>query len=159
MWYAPCNRTNRMKRKMHGEWNEKCTVNDVACNSTFICYHMTDNPPIKWQGSAWVLYNITYFERGFPSHGLDEFFTQKHFNLRSETIHAWIDSQISEGWCPFGNATARDVVPAVTLLNVDGFDVLSHKTFIVIFLINLPINQRHVDKNQSITLCFVLLRK
>ena len=29
---------------------------------TFICHHMTDNPPIKWQGSAWVLYkNLTIF--------------------------------------------------------------------------------------------------
>ncbi len=64
MWYAPCNRANRIERKMHGEWNEKCTVNDVACNGTF---HVTDNPPIKWQGSAWVLYNINYFEKGFPS--------------------------------------------------------------------------------------------
>ena len=30
-----------------------------ACNGTFICYHVTDNPPIKWQGSAWVLYKGT----------------------------------------------------------------------------------------------------
>ena len=42
-------------------WNEKCTVSDSACNSTFICYHVTDNPPIKWQGSARVLYKIYYF--------------------------------------------------------------------------------------------------
>ena len=36
----------------------KNTVSDSACNGTFICYHVTDNPPIKWQGSAWVLYKI-----------------------------------------------------------------------------------------------------
>ena len=46
---AACNGTFRMERKS--------TVSDSACNGTFICYHVTDNPPIKWQGSAWVLYN------------------------------------------------------------------------------------------------------
>ena len=38
----------------------KSTASDSACNGTFICYHVTDNPPIKWQGSAWVLYNMFY---------------------------------------------------------------------------------------------------
>ena len=41
-------------------WNEKCMLSDVACNSTFICQHVTDNPPIKWQGSAWVLYKFCF---------------------------------------------------------------------------------------------------
>ena len=41
-------------------WNEKCTVSDLACNSTFICYHVTDNPPIKCQGCAWVLCKKAY---------------------------------------------------------------------------------------------------
>ena len=45
-----CNGTFRMERKS--------TVSDSACNGTFICKHVTDNLPIKWQGSAWVLYNI-----------------------------------------------------------------------------------------------------
>ena len=49
-----CNGTFRMERKS--------TASDSACNGTFICYHVTDNPPIKWQGSAWVLYNIDYSE-------------------------------------------------------------------------------------------------
>ena len=42
-------------------WNEKCNMSDSACNSTFICYHVTYNPPIKWQGSAWVLYKWFYW--------------------------------------------------------------------------------------------------
>ena len=38
-------------------WNEKARwVTQRAMY--FICYQVTDNPPIKWQGSAWVLYNI-----------------------------------------------------------------------------------------------------
>ena len=45
-----CNGTFRMERKS--------TASDSACNGTFICYHVTDNPPIKWQGSAWVLYYV-----------------------------------------------------------------------------------------------------
>ena len=49
---------NRMERQMNDEWNEKCLVNDVACNDTFTCYHVTDDPPIKRQGSAVVLYTV-----------------------------------------------------------------------------------------------------
>ena len=41
-------------------FHPKSTVSDSACNGTFICYHVTDNPPIKWQGYAWVLYNMLY---------------------------------------------------------------------------------------------------
>ena len=47
-----CNGTFRMERKS--------TASDSACNGTFICYHVTDNPPIKWQGSARVLYKTLY---------------------------------------------------------------------------------------------------
>ncbi len=38
-----------------------------------------------------------------------------------ETIHAWIFSQISEGWCPFANAAARYVVGARCHLNKRGW--------------------------------------
>ena len=48
---AACNGNFRMERKS--------TVSDSACIGTFICYHVTDNPPIKWQGSAWVLYKAS----------------------------------------------------------------------------------------------------
>ena len=39
-----------------------------------------------------------------------------------ELIHAWILSQISDGWCLGANAAARYwSVPAVSSLNLDGF--------------------------------------
>ncbi len=54
------------------------------------------------------------------------------------------------------------LIPAVTALNVDGFDILvktmwlklklSHVTFIVSLVIIWPINQHYIGKNQSMTL-------
>ncbi len=54
--------------------------------------------------------SINYLEKGFPlkKSGLDNFFTPKHLNLKSDSC---IISQISEGWCPFASGAARDTVP------------------------------------------------
>ena len=35
-------------------------ASDMACNSKFICHYVMDNPPIKWQGYAWVFYKHFY---------------------------------------------------------------------------------------------------
>ncbi len=86
-----------------------------------------------------------------------------------ETIRAWAISQISEGWCPFANATARDTVgtyghrakhgwmQCILLISHQVNTVFSwnfHMTFIVSFLTILAINQHYVDKSQTMTLPF-----
>ena len=49
---------------------KKCMENDVACNGLFICFQVTDNPPIKWQGSAWVLNKSAYHDHQNVGRGL-----------------------------------------------------------------------------------------
>ncbi len=88
----------------------------------------------------------------------------KHLNLRR------VASQISEGWCLFVNAAARNAVGTLsvtTSLNVDWFDVpvklpwrvlfccflsIYDTVFTETFLTVLPINQQYVGKNQTMTL-------
>ncbi len=54
--------------------------------------------------------SMNYSEKGFPSkwYGFEKFSPQNIWNW--ETIHAWIISQTSEGWCRLANAAARDTV-------------------------------------------------
>ncbi len=97
-----------------------------------------------------------------------------------ELIHAWIVSQISEGWCPFTNAAARDVVGTCCHRTQCGWihNINTVKVFwggffwlfsqpsrlcipaetltfdIVSFLMILPIDQYYVDRNQIYDITF-----
>ena len=66
MFYTPCNSTFRMERKMHSEWNAKRMVSDIACNGTFNCCHMTDNPQPNGKDllGCYLINNIAYWTIG-----------------------------------------------------------------------------------------------
>ena len=56
-----CNRSNGMEQKctvsgtkMHGLWRR-------PCNGLINEWRVTYNPPIKWQGSTWVLHESVYY--------------------------------------------------------------------------------------------------
>ncbi len=63
-------------------------------------------------------------------------------------------SQISDGWCLFVNAAARDAAGThCHRVHVDGFNIPDENTVIII----LPMNQHYVDEHQSMTLSLIIM--